>query len=297
MANLAARETRLERFIRAISRHRRRGRAGGRRSRRSCSSTSTRRSPPSPRSRGPTSRRRSPRSPPTLDAGDADVPGDPAVPRQQRPAVHRAAPRRNELAAASPDIAARSRPGRPVLRDSDALNDQLAPTAASLAAFSADSGVRSGLDRLQQTVDIFGPLITFVAPAQTVCNYGGLLFRNTASLLQQRGTSRPRGSPCSTRPTASTTRAPVVRARQTAAAAGRTSPATSSTTTRTRTPPPRASRSECEAGNEPYKVGRQVIGNVPATRALHRRSAGDLRRRRRRGRGRGRGRGAGGGRG
>ncbi len=38
---------------------------------------------------------------------------------------------------------------------------------------------------------------------------------------------------------------------------------TSSTSTRIRTPPPRARSRECEAGNEPYLAGQQVIGNVP----------------------------------
>ncbi len=38
---------------------------------------------------------------------------------------------------------------------------------------------------------------------------------------------------------------------------------TTSTPTRTRTRRPRASRSECEAANEPYASGQTVIGNTP----------------------------------
>ena len=45
--------------------------------------------------------------------------------------------------------------------------------------------MRNGLDRLRQTTDIFGPTVGFVAPAQTVCNYATLLFRNAASLFSQ----------------------------------------------------------------------------------------------------------------
>ena len=45
--------------------------------------------------------------------------------------------------------------------------------------------MRDGLSRLTQTTDIFGPAVRFIAPAQTVCNYATLLFRNAGSLFSK----------------------------------------------------------------------------------------------------------------
>ena len=207
-------------------------------------------------------------SPPTLDAGTAAFPvirpflaNSASLFTELRPGV-------NALAAAAPDVADALETGTPVLRESDQLNDQLAPTAASLAAFGEDAGVRSGLARLQQTVDIFGPLITFVTPAQTVCNYGGLLFRNTASLLQQKGTWAAQrftvfDPPDGINNEGSPSSGPANGGGSGANVAGNflhynPYPNTASP----------GQTKECEAGNEPYKVGQQVIGNVRrATRA------------------------------
>ena len=202
-------------------------------------------------------------SPPTLDAGTRAFPvirpflaNSATLFTDLRPGV-------NALAAAAPDLADALETGTPVLRESDQLNDQLAPTAASLVAFNDDAGVRSGIDRLQQTVEIFGPFATFVAPAQTVCNYGGLLFRNVASLLQQKGTWAAQrftvfdppdgvnneGSPSS------------------GPANGGGSGANTAGNFLHYNPYPNTASpgqpKECEAGNEPYKVGQQVIGNAP----------------------------------
>jgi virulence factor Mce-like protein len=90
-----------------------------------------------------------------------------------------------QIAASSPTIASALEVGAPVLADSPEFNDQVAQTADSLLAFNDDQTVRNGLSRLRQTTDIFGPTAAFVTPAQTVCNYGTLLFRNAASLFSQ----------------------------------------------------------------------------------------------------------------
>ena len=72
-----------------------------------------------------------------------------------------------------------------------------------------------------------------------------------------------------TAPGSASSSSPRRRARTTRAARPRRRPTaperatTTCTRTRTRTPPRPASRKECEAGNETYAAGPQVIGNVP----------------------------------
>jgi virulence factor Mce-like protein len=199
-------------------------------------------------------------SPPTLDTADRALP-------VIRPFLARSAtlftelqPGVKTLARTAPVLTTALQNGTPVLRDSPQLNRELAPTAESLKGFNDDAAARAGLSRLQQTVSIFGPTIRFITPAQTVCNYGGLLFGNLASLVAQGANGgrwqrisvfEPPEGPNSEGTFAS---APADGGGDTenflhynpypnTAAPGQTH--------------------ECEAGNEPYKVGQQVIGNVP----------------------------------
>ena len=80
--------------------------------------------------------------------------------------------------------------GIPVLRASPQLNDQLPPTAAALRRFNDDSTVRDGLGQLIDLNDALGPPLRFIAPAQSVCNYATLLFRNAAERRQPRHLDR-----------------------------------------------------------------------------------------------------------
>ncbi len=75
--------------------------------------------------------------------------------------------------------------GIPALSQSPALNAQLPPTAQTLQAFGEDASVRAGLTRLTETNDLLRPTLSFVTPAQSVCNYATLLFRNFASATSQ----------------------------------------------------------------------------------------------------------------
>src|SRR6188472_917264 len=89
-------------------------------------------------------------------------------------------------AAVSADtIAAALRVGVPVLRATPQLNDQLPPTAAALHRFNDNGDVREGIGRLIDLSESLGPPLKFIAPAQTVCNYATLLFRNAASSADQ----------------------------------------------------------------------------------------------------------------
>ena len=150
-----------------------------------------------------------------------------------------------------------------MLRDSSILNRELPPTAAALAAFNDDSDVRNGLSRLRQTVDIAGPALSFITPAQTVCNYGSLLFRNTRSLLSEGAST---GGTWQRFTVFDPAKGPN---NEGGVASGPANGGTGSSAGNYLhiNPYPNTAApgqpQECEAGNEPYIAGQTMIGNVP----------------------------------
>ena len=151
--------------------------------------------------------------------------------------------------------------GPPILRRAPEFNRNLAAASRALRRLSDDPRVRSGVERLTQTFNRLDPTLKFVTPAQTICNYPTLFLRNTQSMFSQgdgQGSTWQRfeafGPPSGPNNEGSPSSAP-------ANGGGGTEnflhvnpyPNTAS---------PGQPR-ECEAGNEPYIVGEQVIGNVP----------------------------------
>jgi virulence factor Mce-like protein len=63
-----------------------------------------------------------------------------------------------------------------------ALNAQLDPTAQSLLNLNNDPSSRNGIQHLTQFNEAAGPPLRFITPAQSVCNYATLVFRNAADL-------------------------------------------------------------------------------------------------------------------
>ncbi len=200
-------------------------------------------------------------SPPTLDAGTRALP-------VVRPFLAHSATLFNELqpgvetlAETAPVLTEAVQTGTPALRASPQLNRELANTAVTLERFSDDAGVRSGIDRLDETVNTLAPFASFVTPAQTVCNYGTLLFRNF-------GSSVSKGSGGSTWQRVSVfepATGPNSEGSPSSAPANGGGPDNANFlhyNPYPNTAAPGQTR-ECEAGNEPYAVGRQVIGNVP----------------------------------
>ena len=179
--------------------------------------------------------------------------------RELRPGVR-------ELAAAAPGIADSLEAGVPALRESPKLNRQLAPTARALQRFNDNATARSGLSRLEQTMDIFGPAIRFIGPSQSVCNYWSILFGNLASATSL-GADGGRWQRVTVfePPTGPNNEGSLASA-----------PANGPTDNENflhynpypNTAAPSQSPIECEAGNEPYLVGRQVIGNVPGNQGV-----------------------------
>jgi virulence factor Mce-like protein len=63
-----------------------------------------------------------------------------------------------------------------------ALNAQLDPTAQSLLNLNNNASARNGIQHLTQFNEAAGPALRFITPAQSVCNYATLVFRNAAGL-------------------------------------------------------------------------------------------------------------------
>jgi len=159
----------------------------------------------------------------------------------------------------SPELASALETGAEVLPGAPALNRQLPPTAQSLLAFSQNSAVNAGIRRSTQTFDFLTPTLRFVTPAQSVCNYGTLLLRNTSSLLSlgdRNGTgSRFLVMSGGTGPNSENS--------PSSGPAHGGSPANFlHANPYPNTAAPGQPR-ECEAGNEKYVPGRVVVGNVP----------------------------------
>ena len=198
------------------------------------------------------------RSPAAMDAGIRGFP-------QQRPFIQNTAGFARDLAPGAaalpstlPDLADALELGTPALLRTPALNRQVESLFVTLADFSTDPIVNLGVDRLRDTAGSLKPTLAFLTPVQVTCNYVTLWFRNIASLLSEgdrNGTwqrfiiiTTPQGPNSESGPSSGPANGPTVdnylhsNAYPNTASPGQTK--------------------ECEAGNEDYLVGRQVIGNL-----------------------------------
>jgi virulence factor Mce-like protein len=197
--------------------------------------------------------------PPALDTAITDLP-------KQRPFLDNSTrlfaelrPGVRALRKAAPDLADALTIGTPVLKRSVALNQRLEPTFKALQRFAVDPLVALGVHDLTNTAKITNPLLAHLAPVQTVCNYVTLWFRNVSSLLSvgdNNGTGQrfiiiatPQGPNGEGGPSAKPADGPT----QDNYLHSNPYPNTASP----------GQTQECEAANESYAVGKQVIGNVP----------------------------------
>jgi ABC-type transporter Mla subunit MlaD len=176
-----------------------------------------------------------------------------------------------EFAAASPVLAAAFKRGIPALRAAPKLNRQLPPTTAALLRFNDDPDNRTGLTKLTEANEELTPTLRFIAPAQFVCNYATLLARNVGSLLSL---GNPLGNvqrfivfqpPIGPNNEGSPSTVPANGPAQSNYLHVNPYPNTAA---------PGQKPRECEAGNEPYLVGRQVIGNVPGNQGTNTKNQG-----------------------
>jgi ABC-type transporter Mla subunit MlaD len=163
----------------------------------------------------------------------------------------------------APPLADALRVGTPTLRRVTALNSRLIPTFQALRRFATDPQVPLGIRKLTETVSLVAPIAADLAPAQTVCNYLSLWFRNVSSLLSdgdvngtwQRFTilatptgPNNEGGP-SSRPASGPNQDNYLHSNPYPHAAGPGQPR------------------ECEAGNEPFPVGQVVTTNPPGSQS------------------------------
>ena len=216
------------------------------------------------------------KSPPAMDTAIAEFP-------QQRPFLRNTAAFARELRPGIavlpetlPDLADALEFGVTSLRRAPPFNRRVANVFLALERFAEDPLVPRGLRRLDDTMTSLDPTLRFVTPAQTVCNYATLWFRNIASHLSEgdeNGTwqrfiivATPQGPNSESGPSAAPANDP--------------NPANSANHLHANQYPNTAAPGqprECEAGNEPYYVGRTTIGNVPGnqgTRTSGQRRAG-----------------------
>jgi virulence factor Mce-like protein len=166
------------------------------------------------------------------------------------------------LRSAAPDLADAFEIGTKTLKRTPAMNAELKPTFAALQRFAEDPLVVLGVQDLTNTAQLLGPTVAFLTPAQTICNYATVWFRNVASLLSEgdkNGTGQrfivvaaPNGPNNEGGPSSAPANGGVPGAQDNylhtnpypnTAAPGQTK--------------------ECEAGNETYDIGKTTIGNDP----------------------------------
>jgi virulence factor Mce-like protein len=168
------------------------------------------------------------------------------------------------LSGAAHDLADAFTVGVPALKESVQLNKELKPTFESLKSFAQDPLVTLGVQDLNDTATVANPLFAAITPSQTVCNYWTLLFRNAASVLSE-GDTNGTGQ-----------RFMIVAAPQGPNNEGSPSSAPANGPSNDNylhsnpypdTAAPGQTR-ECEAANERYTAGKQVIGNDPGNQGL-----------------------------
>jgi virulence factor Mce-like protein len=200
--------------------------------------------------------------PPALDEAIKDFPqqrpflaNSEALFRELRPGVH-------ALSSAAVPLADALTVGTPTLKRSVAFNKRLVPLFQALERFADDPLVTLGVRDLESTTSILAPTLAQLTPVQTVCNYVTLWFRNIGSLLSvgdANGTNQrfmiiatPQGPNNEGGPSSAPANGGVP-GKQDNYLHSNPYPNTASP----------GQTHECEAGNENFIVGKQVIGNVP----------------------------------
>jgi len=199
------------------------------------------------------------KGPPTLDAVTAALPALRPFFRSSGRFFTALKPGARALGETSPTINAALRAGIPALNRSPALFAQLDPTAEAVLDFQSEPGVFNGLDLLTDTNNVLDPAISFIAPAQTTCNYLTLTFSQLASAfgegngkanwLSAISFEAPYGPNAESTPSSAPANGP-----------NRKNHLHYNPYPRTAAP---GQGGVCEAGNERYTPGKTVIGRAP----------------------------------
>jgi virulence factor Mce-like protein len=199
------------------------------------------------------------KSPPTADVAIREFP-------RQRPFLENTAafardlrPGVAVLPETLPDLADALELGSDSLLRAPPFNERLADVFLAVERFASDPIVPRGIDRLDDTVLTLDPTLRFLTPAQTVCNYATLWFRNIASHLSE-------GDRTGTWQRFIIVATPQGPNSESGLSSGPANGPQQENFLHTNPYPNTAApgqERECEAGNEPYYVGQQMLGNVP----------------------------------
>ncbi|MCW2982991.1 MAG: hypothetical protein JWR63_561 [Conexibacter sp.] len=204
--------------------------------------------------------------PHALDVATRELPAQAGFEQDSTVLFHRLRKPFASLAAASTHLAPAFKAGTPALKISPQLNARVVATLNAIDAFVSDPRVLPALQRLTRTADLLNPVIAFATPAQTTCNVLTLFFRNIASAASESDTVgsflrvdplvAPQLPGSEAGPSATAANGPVGED----VAHVNDSFLHSNPYPNTAAP---GQTNECEAGNEKYVSGQQVIGNVP----------------------------------
>lgn len=201
--------------------------------------------------------------PAALDAATTGLPQQRPFLRNTQVLFHELRPGVRSLTTAAPILADALQIGTPVLRRSVALNRRLKPTFAALQRFAEDPMARLGINDLGNTSRVLGPTLAYLKPAQTVCNYVSLWFRNVSSLLSE-GDRNGTGQRFIIVATPQGPNNEGTFASEPANGPNQDNYLHSNPYPNVSAP---GQDPECEAGNETFAVGKQVIGNVPGVQS------------------------------
>ncbi len=209
-------------------------------------------------------------TPPTLTAGIEGFPTQQAFLGNTTTLVTRLEPGVQSLTRSAPTLASALEAGTPQLLQTPPVSRQLTVLFRSLESFADNPAVPLALDELDSLLASLGPTLSFLAPAQTTCNYVTLWFRNVASVLSDGGAGgtwqrfiiipTPEGPNNEGGPSD-------------APANGPSEQNHLHSNPYPHTAAPGQTR-ECEAGNEPYAVGKTIVGNVPGNQGTETQAQG-----------------------
>lgn len=206
--------------------------------------------------------------PAALDTATQALPAQQPFLRDTTELFRRLRPAFASLGDASTHLAPAFEQAQTTLRATPPLATRLDSSLAQLDALAADSRVDPGIARLADTATILRDPIAFIAPAQTTCNYLTLFFRNLQSTFSEGdsiGTflrfgilALPQNPNSEAGPSSAPANGP---------AADRIKEPLRDDSFLHSNPYPNTAAPgqphECEAGNEKYVPGKQVIGNAP----------------------------------
>jgi len=217
--------------------------------------------------------------PPALETATRDLPAQAQFIDDTTELFRRFHPAFVNLANASVQLAPAIAAGIPAVKRAPQLDNRLVATLSAVERFAADSRTVPGLVLLTQTATTLEPTLAFIEPAQTTCNYLTLFFRNLESALSESDVigsflrigilALPQLPGSEAGPSSAPANGPPASAIPGLTGITRTlvddsflhSNPYPNTDAPGQTP-------ECEAGNEHYIKGRQVIGNDPGNQGL-----------------------------